>query len=697
MKKNIPDKIASDSRASNEGKRISRWVDSFFHKPAGVSLICLLFFGLTVGTFMPALQTDFQLFDDGAIFLNNTHVNTGLNWQNLRWALFSTDYSYSYPLTRISHMLDFTMYGAKPWGHHLTNVLIHAANGILLFLVLKRMTGALWRSLIVALLFALHPLRVESVAWVSERKDVMSAFFGLLALWTYARYAGESRMQGGRTKLFYGLTLLFFAFALMSKSMLVTFPFLLLVLDFWPLKRMPDLKHLLLEKIPFFVLVMLAGIATWFASKGGSGTFILHLPWSMRLETAVMGYARYLGLMFWPAALSAMYPYPAYWPTGQLLCAMLLFLGVSALAFVRRHQQPYFVTGWLWYVGTLVPVIGLIPLGGESICTRFTYIPMMGALVFLVWGIDDLTKCWHRRAAVIVTVVALAVAACVMQTRAEIVYWKDSVTLYNRAIAVTTNNFMAHYCLANVLPSSKFDEALDELQTSVTIYPDYFEAQLLLGDYLLSAGRLSDAAIHYEKAIQIKPQNSWAYHNLGSTFLKMGRESDAVPPLLKAISLEPQNARYKDDLGMLLFSRGPDTGAVSSFLSMARSDPAGFGNFLQAIQFDTNHVPLISNLALSFATNPDPGLRNGKYAVRLATRACEMTGFRTNNCVGILAAAYAEDSRFDEAISNAQLACSLTFAAGQEQQLQHYQALLELFRSHQSYHEPPPNSEATPK
>jgi hypothetical protein len=252
-----------------------------------------------VWTFSPALKTGFHRFDDDVIFLRNSHVNTGLSWQNVRWALFSRDYSYSYPLPRISHMLDFTLYGAEPWGHHLTNVLIHAANGVLLFLVLRRMTGALWRSLIVALLFALHPLRVESVVWVSERKDVMSTCFGLFALLAYARYARE---PGARSKEpeaipnrstfsflhapFYWLSLLFFAFALMSKSMLVTFPCLLLVLDYWPLRRVTGdqwqvagILRLVLEKIPFFVLVGLVSVATWFASRAGGGTFIMHLPW----------------------------------------------------------------------------------------------------------------------------------------------------------------------------------------------------------------------------------------------------------------------------------------------------------------------------------------------------------------------------------------------------------------------------------
>jgi hypothetical protein len=277
---------------------------------------------------------------------------------------------------------------------------------------------------------------------------------------------------------------------------------------------------------------------------------------------------------------------------------------------------------------------------------------------------------------------------CLFRTRAEIVYWKNGETLWDRAIAVTTNNFMAHYCLANVLWTANPDAALAELQKSVAIYPDFYDAQVVLGKSLLVRGDFSEAIAPFEKAIQLEPQNGWAYHDLGVTFSRLNRVSDAVPPLLKAVEIEPQNNRYKDDLGFVLFFNNHEPGAISNFLAMVRSDSTFFGHFLEGVQFDTNHVELYSHLAWSFATFPDPRLRNGKYAVRLATRACEMTGFRINNFVVTLAVAYAEDSRFDDAISNAQLACSLASAAGQPELLKGDQALLEMFRSHQPYHEP---------
>ncbi len=693
MKESISNENPAHSLAGGEGKHFIRSADSFFHKPAGIFWICLLLFGLTVWAFAPVSNTDFQLYDESAELSLNSHVNSGITWHNLQWAMFSMEYSNWYPLTWISHMLDFELFGPHPWGHHLTNVLLHAANGVLLFLVLKRMTGALWRSLIVAALFALHPLRVESVAWITKRKDVLSAFFGLLALLFYIRYAKSSIVNRKSGVINYCLSLFFFALGLMSKSMLVTFPCLLLLLDYWPLRRVTGDKwrvtgilRLVLEKVPFFLLVVPVGIVTSVAQREG-GMFMLHFPLGFRLETALMGYARYLGKLFWPANFSVLYPYPDHWPVGGLLCAASLMLGISIVAIILRRKQPYLLVGWLWYLGMLVPVIGLIPLGSQSMSNRYTYLPMIGILILLVWAVNDLLKRWRNRTVLMTTVVLLLLVACIVRTRAEIVYWRDSETLWRRAVAVTKDNFGAYYCLANSLPVSKPDEAIDALQKSVAIYPDFFDSNLVLGRILRANGRYSEALIHFEKAAQLEPQNSWVFHDIATTYMKMGRASDAIPPLLRAIELEPQHAFYMDDLGVVLGPNSPGPGAISNLLATAQSDPAGFDRFMEGVRFDTNHVVLINNIAWYFATNPNPNLRNGKYAIRLATRACEITGYKSHSDVLALAAAYAEDSRFDDAISTVQLASALVPAAGQTDLLSGDHALLELFRSHQTYHE----------
>jgi protein O-mannosyl-transferase len=665
----------------------------FWHPPRGVFLLAGLLFALALWTFFPVTDTAFQTFDEHGELMMNQHMNHGMGWRNLRWAFTSLEYSNWYPLTWISHMLDFKMFGAQPWGHHLTSALLHAANAALLFLVLKRLTGALWRSLIVAALFALHPLRVESVAWISERKDVLSAFFGLIALWTYARYAEESLKPEGRQKMFYGLTLLFFACALMSKSMVVTLPCVMLLLDYWPLNRIRHSafgirKHsrLLLEKIPFFLLVIPVSILICIAQKNG-GQFLLRFPLSFRLETALMGYARYLGKMVWPANFSVLYPYPGRWPTGDLILAGTVILAISALAFAFRRQRPYLLVGWLWYLGMLVPVIGLIPLGAESMSNRYTYLPMIGILLLAVWAIHDLSQSLPRRNAVATVAVGLILAGCIVRTRAEIGHWKNGRTLWERAIAVTQDNFMAHYCLGTVLAQTDPAGELAEYQKSVDIYPDYPNAQQELGVIQLRYGRFAEAATHFRKALQLDPRNGWAYHNLGIALLKTGRANEAVSMFLKAAEIDPLNNPDEDALSAVLYPAGRESNTITNFLAAVRADPAGFERFLDTLQLGTNYVALMNDLAFSLAINPDPALRNGKYAVRLATRACEITGFHSNYVLATLSVADAEDGRFDEAVSNAQHACSLTSAPSQAGLLKEYQALVELFRSHHPYHE----------
>ena len=533
MSKKSPNRNLPHRRAGPAGRPPLKPARAFLDKPGGVVLLCLLLFGLTFWAFFPALQTDYQNFDERGELLLNSHMHSGLGWQNLRWACLSLEYSNWYPLTWLSHMLDFELFGPRPWGHHLTNVLLHAANGVLLFLVLKQMTGALGRSLIVAGLFALHPLRVESVAWISERKDVLCAFFGLLALMFYVRYAQgtvlspQSSVHSRRAAIGnYMAALLFFAFGLMCKSMLVTFPCLLLLLDYWPLKRITNyelritnLRPLLLEKIPFCLLVVPVSLIVYTAQKGG-GQFLLRFSTGFRLETALMGYSRYLGKMFWPADLSVLYPYPDHWPAGGLLLSAALILGISALALVLGRSRPYLLVGWLWYLGSLVPVIGLIPLGAQSMSNRYTYLPMIGILLLVVWALADLAKRWHWRTVPITALATLAMGVCLSRTRVEIGYWQNGETLWTRAIAVTGNNFMAHYCLATVEAHTNPAKELAEYQKSVDLYPGYIKSQVELGVILAQFSRYPEAAAHFQVALQLDPQNGWAYHDLGVVFAK---------------------------------------------------------------------------------------------------------------------------------------------------------------------------------
>ena len=403
-----------------------------------------------------------------------------------------------HPVTVLSHMLDCQMFGLNPWGHHLTNVLLHALNAGLVFVLLQSMTGARWRSLLVAALFAVHPLRVESVAWVSERKDVLSAFFGLLALIAYARYAqGRRQKAEGRRQessgirarnthqvsrftphasrviavTFYLLSLFFFALGLMSKPMLVTLPFVLLLLDYWPLGRMQnaecgmqnaaasETQHatrntphvsrtaflaLLLEKLPFFALAALASVVTFVVQqRGGSVMAAENLPLGARVGNALISYGRYLGKLFWPTDLAVYYPHPGQWPLGKVLLAGGVILGLSGPVWVRRRRAPFLLVGWLWFVGMLVPVIGLVQTGGQAMADRHTYLPSLGVLILAIWGTYELTRRWRYQALALAAAGGAALVLCLALTRQQIGYWRDGETLFRHALEVTENNQVA--------------------------------------------------------------------------------------------------------------------------------------------------------------------------------------------------------------------------------------------------------------
>jgi tetratricopeptide (TPR) repeat protein len=661
-------------------------------------MLCVALVALVFLTFLPALQCDFQVNDEGAEVVHNAHVNTGLTLENIRWALSSMEFGNWYPLNWMSHMLDYDFFGGKAWGHHLTNLVLHSANPVLLFLVLKRMTGAVWRSVAVAALFAVHPLRAESVVWITERKDVLSTFFGLFTVLMYLRYAHRVSMAGASFRLpfrfwDYWLALVFFACSLMSKSMLVTLPVLFLLLDFWPLDRwrQENRWRLALEKVPFFFIAGLTITATFLAQRGG-GMFVLHVPLDLRLETVVMNYVRYLGKMFWPANYSMLYPFPDSWSTCQWLLALVFILGLSGLAFALRHKHPYLLTGWSWYLAALTPVIGFIPLGWQSMANRYTYVPMIGILWMVVWTTADLSKAWPRRTLLMTALTLLVLSACILRTRQEIVYWKDSETLWRRVLAVTKNNYAAHWCLGNILYDTNRKEALSEFEQCVATYPglpDYKKGEAGLAFLLVIAGHLPDSVDHYRAALVLDPENSWALNGLGRILYKMNRPVDAVLPLSKAVELEPQNAGYKDDLGNVLFSGDRQADAISNFLAMARLDPAGFDLCLAAILQGPRQAAFMNNLAWSFATNPDPRLRNGNCAVFLAEQTCQMTGYKIPLYVGTLASAYAEAGKYDNAVAAAETAVLLARQNREWNLFNKNLRLLELYRSHSPYHETP--------
>jgi Flp pilus assembly protein TadD len=515
--------------------------------------VCVLLVVVVFLVFGQTLRYDFVNYDDDQYFYSNPHVKAGLTWSGVTWA-FQTGYASNWhPLTWLSLMLDAQLFGTGAAGPHLTNVILHAAGTVLLFLLFKRMTAAHWRSALVAAVFAIHPLHVESVAWVSERKDVLSGLFFMLTLLMYARYV--ERIPTPKNKVFYGLALLFFALGLMSKPMLVTLPFVLLLLDWWPLKRFEfsTVSRLVLEKLPFFLLSAASCVATIFAQQEAVRSMV---PLAERLGNASVSCVTYLVQMVLPENLAAFYPYPLNLPVGQVAGAGVLLFSITLPVFFAARKFPYFLVGWLWYLGMLVPVIGLVQVGDQSHADRYTYLPQIGLYLIIAWAVKDLTISWrHRRE--LAGMAACGMMAVLMvcawkQTR----YWRDGESLWRHALTCTSGNYTAHNNLGYILAAQdRTAEAIGHYQKALEIYPDYAEADINLGRLFLDEGKLDEAEECFHRAIKIKPGSAEAYNDLGILLAGQGKTAGAIQHYQKAIQLNPDLAETYNNLAILLASQ----------------------------------------------------------------------------------------------------------------------------------------------
>lgn len=588
--------------------------------------------------FGQTLKHDFVNYDDLDYVTKNAQVSRGLSLEGFVWAFTHFHSANWHPITWLSHMVDCQIYGLDPWGHHFTGVIIHAANAILLFFLLRQMTGTIWRSVLVAALFAIHPLRVESVAWVSERKDVLSGLFFLLTLMAYTRYVRDPRRSR------YVAVVVLFALGLMCKPMLVTLPLVLLLLDYWPLGRVRTLSistpeqrkawwRLLREKLPFLALSLASSVVTVFAQRKSLQP-IEQISFLARIANVGLSYLDYLRQMFWPKNLALLYPWvPERLQPAAIAIAFLALAAISVMVVIWR-RRGYLVTGWLWYLVMLLPVIGILHVGNQSHADRYTYLPQIGLYLMVCWSVTELAARWRHLWLPITVAATGAIVALTLTARIQASHWQDSESIWRHALAATSDNIIAESNLAlGLYWKGKNEEAMHHYEQSLMINRRQPEPLSSLGAFYLALGRVQDALAVLREALQLEPRLEDAHYNLGNTYLTLGDAEQALASYQRALELQPD-----------------DTEALN-------------------------------NMAWILSTWPQSSIRNGVKAVALAERADTLTRKQNQIIAATLAAAYAETARFPEAEQAAERAFKLAEAEGNESRAQFIRAQLDTYKA----------------
>ena len=546
-------------------------------------MVCLFLLIATLAVYWQVRHFDFINCDDPVYLTENPNIQSGFSLKNIYWAFTAIYAANWHPLTWLSHMLDIQLYGLSPGSHHFTNLQFHLLNTLLIFLVFRGMTGTLWRSAVVALLFALHPLHVESVAWISERKDVLSTFFWMLTLLGYNGYVRQPTI----TK--YLLIFLCLSLGLMAKPMLVTVPLVLLLLDYWPLNRFhlaslnnrtdtiqkQKVLYLVWEKVPFFILSIASSVVTIYAQhQGGAVSSIETVPIHFRIANAMISYVDYIRKMVWPNDLAVVYPYPENLRIWQIAVACVVLTGITLLVFKFRRHHPYLVFGWLWYIVTLIPVIGLVQVGLQAMADRYTYMPLIGLFVMVVWGASALPIKWHDRKVYVTLAGIILLSALMTASWIQASYWKDSATLFKRALMVTDRNFFVHNNLGVVLESQgKTEEAIRHYTETLRIDPNFAKAHFNLGQISLKQGKIDEAISHYLSAAQIDPKNVAALNNLGQALESQGKIEEAARYYIEASRIDPNYAQAHNNLGNVLARQGRIREAMEHYLKAQQIDP----------------------------------------------------------------------------------------------------------------------------
>ena len=700
----------------------------------------------TLAVYLPVRDCDFFSFDDPDYVTENTNIHDGITIEGLKWAFTTRSESNWHPLTWMSHMLDCHLFELDPASHHLTNLLFHIANTLLLFAVFKRMTGAIWQSAFVAALFALHPAHVESVAWISERKDVLSTFFWLLTMAAYIGYVKHRQIT------WYLFTLLMFALGLMAKPMLVSLPLVLLMLDYWPLNRIKNrrtLYKLVIEKLPFFALSVGSCIVTFFVQmKGGALSGLGRVALGLRVNNIVFSYARYIVKMIWPDDLAFFYPLPGYdLPMYKVVLSAIFLLALSIFVIRLAKKRRYLLTGWMWYIVTLIPVIGIVQVGQQAMADRYTYVPFTGLFIIISWGFAQLIEKWKWRKIALSTLSLIVIVLLAVSSRIQLSYWKNTITLCEHAIEVTEKNFIAHSLLScalrddgqmteavyhnklamqinprhpnpffnmgNILASQgKFDEAVYFFRKTLEIRPSFPGGYKHLGKALLKQGNFTEAAYYYQKALTQSPLDHEVNNGIGITYGRLAMFDEAISYFAKAIEIKPDFAEAYVNLGRALAQQKKFDEAVSHLTEAARLEPnsANIHNklamtlsrsgkageavehFREALRLNSNLADALNNLAWILAANHQQKLRNPNEALALAKRACELTNYETPHFLDTLAAAYAAVGRFSEAVDTARKALEISKASRNDELFDDITKHLLLFEKEHAYIEPPPDA-----
>jgi tetratricopeptide (TPR) repeat protein len=542
-----------------------------FVAPVDLAIILALIV-VTLAIYGQVIRHQFINLDDANYITENSMVTRGLSLTSIAWA-FTTFYASNWhPLTWISHMIDCQLFGLNAGGHLFVNALIHSANAALVFWFLLRATGARWPSVIVAALFALHPLHVESVAWAAERKDTLSALFGLLSLIAYIRYAKSHSFKH------YALVVVALALGLMAKPMLVTWPFVMLLLDYWPLRRYQtsDVRKLMVEKIPLFVIVALSALITYIAqSHGGAVRTFVDAPVWLRLTNALVAYAKYVWRTFWPHDLALYYPYPSVFNVWHLIGAAVVLLAFTAFCFLERTRRPYLIVGWLWFLGTLVPVIGIVQVGEQAMADRYHYIPSIGLFIVLGFGIADLVtdRQLVARAALPVTVAALVILATL--TFRQVALWRDTFTLFEHSLRIAPDrNIPIQYNLGLAFADiGKYDEAIAHFEKALEVDPNFALGLLNMGVTRQKQGRVTEAMGFYKRAIGVAPNLPQAHLGLGLGFAAQRKFEAAVEELREAARLDPADSDSRTNLALVLAQMGRITEGIDTLHEVLRSNP----------------------------------------------------------------------------------------------------------------------------